>query len=49
MDIIFALLFFFASPCEHEDSTNCSWNAQVQGNGEGDSFVDIGGTAFYID
>lgn len=35
--------------CEFEDSTNCVWNAQEQGNGEGNSFVDIDGTAFYVE
>lgn len=35
-------------PCPTEDSTDCVWNADVQGNGEGRSFVDIGGTAYYF-
>lgn len=25
--------------CEAEDSISCTWNAQEQGNGEGQSFV----------
>lgn len=33
--------------CEQEDSTNCVWNAQDQGNGEGESFVDVDGETFY--
>ena len=33
--------------CEFEDSTNCVWNAQVQGNGIGESFVDVNGIAYY--
>ena len=33
--------------CEFEDSTNCIWNAQEQGNGVGESFVDIEGVAYY--
>ena len=33
--------------CEFEDSTNCFWNAQVQGNGIGESFVDVNGVAYY--
>ena len=35
--------------CEFEDSTNCFWNAQEQGNGIGDSFIDIEGETFYIE
>lgn len=34
--------------CETEDSTNCYWDATVQGNGLGQSFVDINGTAHYV-
>lgn len=34
--------------CSTEDSTNCYWDATVQGNGLGQSFVDINGTAHYI-
>lgn len=34
--------------CETEDSTNCYWDATVQGNGLGQSFVDIDGTAHYL-
>lgn len=35
--------------CEFEDSTNCVWNAQEQGNGIGESFVNIEGEIFYIE
>lgn len=35
--------------CEFEDSTNCIWNAQEQGNGIGESFIDIDGATFYIE
>lgn len=35
--------------CEYEDSTNCIWNAQEQGNGIGESFVNIEGEVFYIE
>lgn len=31
------------TPCEHEDSSDCHWSAQVRGNGVGDSFLDMGG------
>lgn len=36
-------------PCLTEDSTNCFWDAAVQGNGSGESFIDINGTAHYIE
>lgn len=34
--------------CATEDSTNCYWDATTQGNGQGRSFVDINGTAYYF-
>lgn len=33
--------------CAEEDSRNCYWDADVLGNGEGRSFIDINGTAYY--
>lgn len=33
--------------CQTEDSTNCFWDADVQGNGKGVSFHDINGVAYY--
>lgn len=36
------------TPCEYEDSTNCVWVASEQGNGAGQSFLDIDGTAYYL-
>jgi len=33
--------------CEEEDSRNCIWHADQSGNGEGVSFVDIDGVAYY--
>lgn len=35
------------SQCATEDSTNCVWNAATQGNGQGRSFIDINGVAYY--
>jgi hypothetical protein len=35
--------------CVTEDSTNCYWNADVQGNGIGQSYVTIGDTVHYLD
>ena len=49
ISLLFSLLFTVMPPCEYEDSTNCSWDADTRGNGVGHSFVDIGGTAFYLD
>lgn len=34
-------------PCPAEDSTNCYWLATDAGNGEGTSFIDFDGTAYY--
>lgn len=34
--------------CATEDSVNCVWNANVQGNGTGNSFIDVNGTAYYV-
>lgn len=42
-------LFPAYTPCATEDSTNCYWDADLAGNGEGRSFVDIDGTAYYQD
>ena len=35
-------------PCEFEDSANCYWDSSERGNGQGDSFVDVDGTAHYV-
>lgn len=35
--------------CPTEDSTNCVWDATAQGNGHGQSFIDIDGTAYNLD
>jgi hypothetical protein len=34
--------------CESEDASNCYWNAAVSGNGTGQSFIDVNGTAIYL-
>lgn len=36
-------------PCPTEDSTDCVWDANTQGNGEGRSFFDIDGTTHYFE
>ena len=35
--------------CEFEDSQNYFWDAQLQGNGIGESFIDIEGETLYIE
>lgn len=41
-------LDFSALPeCETEDSHDCVWHADVHGNGEGHSFVNLGGHLYY--
>jgi hypothetical protein len=37
----------YVTPCATEDSINCTWHAPTQGNGQGASFTDINGTAYY--
>lgn len=34
--------------CAQEDSTNCYWDATIRGNGQGNSFIDVDGTAYYF-
>lgn len=34
--------------CITEDSTNCFWDAHTTGNGTGNSFIDVNGTAYYV-
>lgn len=36
-------------PCVTEDSDNCYWLADEQGNGQGRSFVAIDGHVYYLD
>jgi hypothetical protein len=42
--LIAACIIFALSPnlpaCAYEDSSNCIWNAQAQGNGQGQSFIE---------
>lgn len=48
---MFWTLFFtlFFSPCADESSQNCVWYAQVQGNGQGESYLDLFGTTHYLE
>lgn len=34
--------------CVTEDSDNCVWDARIDGNGEGRSFVTIDGVTYYL-
>lgn len=36
-------------PCRTEDSNNCFWDSTSQGNGTGQSFIDLDGTAYNLD
>jgi len=49
--IAFALAAFgynLLPECPTEDSSTCVWYADVQGNGQGNSFIDLGGNVFYL-
>lgn len=46
--VVILMMLALVQPCKTEDSRNCYWNAAVQGNGAGQSFVDVGGTAFRL-
>lgn len=52
MDTLAAVILTFAAfvlpPCASEDSTQCYWDASAQGNGQGHSFIDIGGSTYYL-
>ena len=44
IDIIVTLLLSLMPPCAHEDGpAPCYWDASVQGNGTGTSYVLLGG------
>ena len=44
--VVLALLPFL-NPCETEDGSVCTWNAQEQGNGQGTSYIDFYGITIY--
>lgn len=39
MTILMLILSLILPPCATEDSTNCYWDAQTQGNGQGTDLV----------
>ena len=41
MQIVVGFLFSVLPQCPTEDSTNCKWDATVQGNGVGRSFITL--------
>jgi len=41
LSLLLALTVAISTPCEYEDSTNCLWNADLRGNGVGNSFVTL--------
>ena len=49
MKVLLAILAMATQPCEFEDSENCFWNAEVQGNGMGRSFTNVNGDIHYWD
>lgn len=40
--------FAYTAQCDTDDSTNCVWIAPLFGNGQGNSFIDVNGTAYYF-
>jgi hypothetical protein len=49
LNILAAVLFATMPACPTEDSTDCAWRADVQGNGQGHSFVNVGGVVLHVD
>lgn len=41
--------FLAFSPCPTEDSTWCVWNAEIEGNGRGRSFIALGNMIIYLE
>jgi hypothetical protein len=49
MGIALSILYSaITTPCPQEDSLNCNWNAQEQGNGEGQSYVTLSNDFIFI-
>lgn len=36
-------------PCQSESSRDCIWVADLQGNGEGSTFIDYSGNTYYLE
>ncbi len=48
LNLLSAFLFAILPACPTEDSSNCRWDAARQGNGYGQSFIDLGGEVFLV-
>lgn len=46
MSALFTILFAVMPVCPTEDSSNCKWDASVQGNSVGFSFIDLNGETY---
>ncbi len=46
--IVISLCVIMFPECANEDSMNCYWNAATNGNGIGQSFIDIAGITYYL-
>jgi hypothetical protein len=44
---MFTLIASFLPDCPTEDSDDCAWHAERQGNGGGTSFITIGGVTWW--
>lgn len=49
LNLLWTLLFSVLPPCASEDMSNCAWDAVASGNGQGTSFIDMGGTTWTPD
>jgi len=43
LSLVMVVVMMVLPPCEYEDSAWCVWNAAEAGNGEGQSFANLGG------
>jgi len=48
-EFLIAVLIALLPACADETSAWCYWDASTQGNGEGRSFIDIGGVAHHVE
>lgn len=48
LSLLIAILAAVLPSCADESADWCVWDASVQGNGAGTSFVSVGGTVHYL-
>lgn len=49
-ELLLSLLLGVLPACASEDASGvCAWDASVQGNGQGSSFVVVGGRVFVVE